>query len=301
MSVLSEVYIKPQVSKQKPRLMFMYKKADWEGLESHMHLFQESFLASHEGKSINLLWEEFEGALHSGIEKHVPQHTISTKPSLPWMTQEIKRIIRKRGSLYDKYKRLRHPTDRCAFLEAKHLVKQKLKQAHDRYIEEILGLTNSLEQPEPNCQSSPEPHKSTLASKKLFSFLKNSKQDSKGIAPLKKDGKLHSNTVDKANVLNQQFQSVFTPKCPLKLSQLASMAVQDLSDSGTIDPSQIPGECLNTTPHMESITVSTNGIAKLLKDLNPHKAVGPDQIKPLVLQKLRDVIAPILQVIFKGP
>ena len=298
-AVLSEVYIKPQVSKQKPRLMFVYKKADWEGLESHMHLFQESFLASHEGKSINLLWEDFKVALHSGIEKHVPQHTISTKPSLPWMTQEIKRIILKRDSLYDKYKRLRRPTDRCAFLEAKHLVKQKLKQAHDRYIEEILGLTNSLEQPEPNSQSSPEPHKSTLASKKLLSLLKNSKQDSKGIAPLKKDGKLHSNTVDKANVLNQQFQSVFTPKCPLKLSQLASMAVQDLSDSGTIDPSQIPGECLNTTPHMESITVSTNGIAKLLKDLNPHKAAGPDQIKPLVLQKLRDVIAPILQVIFQ--
>ena len=182
-AVLSEVYIKPQVSKQKPRLMFMYKKADWEGLENHMHLFQKSFLASHEGKSINLLWEEFKGALHSGIEKHVPQHTISTKPSLPWMTQEIKRTIQKRDGLYYKYKRLRRPTDRCAFLEAKHLVKQKLKQAYNRYIEEILGLTNSLEQPEPNCQASPEPHKSTLASKKLFSFLKNSKQDSKGIAP----------------------------------------------------------------------------------------------------------------------
>ena len=79
------------------------------------------------------------------------------------------------------------------------------------------------------------------------------------------------------------------------------MAVQDLSDSDTIDPSQIPGECLNTTPHMESITVSTNGIAKLLEDLNPHKAAGPDQIKPLVLQKLRDVIAPILHAMFKGP
>ena len=200
----------------------------------------------------------------------------------------------KRDSLYDK--RLRHLTDRCAYLEAKHLVKQKLKQAHNRYIEEILGLTNSLEQPEPNCQSSPEPHKSTLDSKKLISLLKNSKQDFKG--PLKKDGKLHSDTVAKANVLNQQFQSVFTPKCPLKLSQLASTAVQDLSDNGTIDQSQIPGECHNTTPHMESIIVSTNGIAKLLKDLNPHKAAGPNQIEPLVLQKLRDVIAPILQVNF---
>ena len=77
------------------------------------------------------------------------------------------------------------------------------------------------------------------------------------------------------------------------------MAVQDLSDNGTIDPSQIPGECLNTTLHTESITVSTNGIAKLLKDLNSHKAAGPEQIKPIVLQKLRDVIAPTLQVIFQ--
>ena len=50
---------------------------------------------------------------------------------------------------------------------------------------------------------------------------------------------------------------------------------------------------------MESITVLTNGISKLLKDLNPHEAAGPDQIKPLDLQKLRDVIAPILQVIFQ--
>ena len=167
------------------------------------------------------------------------------------------------------------------------------------YIGEILSLTNSLEQPEPNCQSSPEPHKSTLASKKLLSVLKNTKQDYKGIAHLKKASKLNSDTVDKANVLNQQFQSVFTPKSPLKLSQLASMAVQDLSDNGTIDPSQIPGECLSTTPHMESITVSTNDIAKLLKDLKSHKAAGPNQITPLVFQKLRDVIAPILQVIFQ--
>ena len=67
----------------------------------------------------------------------------------------------------------------------------------------------------------------------------------------------------------------------------------------TMYPSQKPDECLITTPHMESITVSTNGIAKLLKDLNLHKAAGPDQIKPLVLQRLRDVIAPILQVIFQ--
>ena len=38
------------------------------------------------------------------------------------------------------------------------------------------------------------------------------KMDSKGIAPLEQNGQLYTSTTDKANILNQQFQSVFTPK-----------------------------------------------------------------------------------------
>ena len=62
-AVLSEVFIKPQISKQKPRLMFLYKKADWEGLEKHMLAFQRSFLSTYEGRSVNSLWEDFKTAL----------------------------------------------------------------------------------------------------------------------------------------------------------------------------------------------------------------------------------------------
>ena len=50
---------------------------------------------------------------------------------------------------------------------------------------------------------------------------------------------------------------------------------------------------------MPDITVSLNGVLKLLKDLNPHRAAGPDQLKPIVLQRLWDVIAPVLQVIYQ--
>ena len=149
-------------------------------------------------------------------------------------------------------------------------MKHKLKQAHNRYIEDILGLTDTSEQPEPHCQSSSETYKNTYASKKLFSLLKNSKQDSKGIAQLKKDGKLYSDTVDKTNTLSNQFQSVFTLKSPLKLSQLAYMTVQDLSDRGALYPSKVQCQILNSTPKMESISVSLNGTVKLLKDLNHH-------------------------------
>ena len=70
-------------------------------------------------------------------------------------------------------------------------------------------------------------------------------------------------------------------------------------DDGLLHPSQIPSETLSSVPQMPNITVSLNGILKLLKDLNPHKAAGPDQLKPLVLQRLCEVIAPVLQVIYQ--
>ena len=80
-----------------------------------------------------------------------------------------------------------------------------------------------------------------------LAVLKKSKKDSKGIAHLKKDDKFYTVTVDKANILNKQFQSVFTSKSPLKLSQLSNMAVQNSVDSGVIDPSQVPREYLSST------------------------------------------------------
>ena len=60
--------------------------------------------------------------------------------------------------------------------------------------------------------------------KKLSSRLQNSKIESKDSAPLKHDGQLNTNNSDKANIVNVQFQTVFTPKVLLKLSQLSCMA-----------------------------------------------------------------------------
>ena len=37
---------------------------------------------------------------------------------------------------------------------------------------------------------------------------------------------------------------------------------------------------------MQDITVTSKGIEKLLSNLNPHKAAGPDQIKPIILKNL---------------
>ena len=77
------------------------------------------------------------------------------------------------------------------------------------------------------------------------------------------------------------------------------MAVQDLIDAGKMDSKSVPANLLNTQLVMPDIQLSENGILKLLKDLNPHKAADPDELKPLVLKERREVIAPMLRDIFQ--
>ena len=110
--VYTKVSIKPQILPQKPRVVSVYKKADWDALSCHMSTFQETFMVDHESKSVNKLWFDFKTAIQEGIDKFFPKKTIISKPSLPWMTQEIRRNIRKRDSLFQKYKKNSTPKDR---------------------------------------------------------------------------------------------------------------------------------------------------------------------------------------------
>ena len=171
--VYTEVSIKPQILPQKPRVMSVYKKADWDALSCHMSTFQETFMEDHESKSVNKLWLDFKTALQEGIDKFVPKKTISSKPSLPWMTQEIRRNIRKRDSLFQKYKKNRTPKDREVFIQMRHQVRHKLNLAHNQYLEDILGISKT--------EDDAEPGKSSLSAKKLYTMLNRSKNDSRGV------------------------------------------------------------------------------------------------------------------------
>ena len=51
---------------------------------------------------------------------------------------------------------------------------------------------------------------------------------------------------------------------------------------------------------MPDISITTTGTENLLKNLNPNKASGPDEISPKLLKELHHEIAPILTKLFKS-
>ena len=50
-----------------------------------------------------------------------------------------------------------------------------------------------------------------------------------------------------------------------------------------------------SAPFMNDIAVSKDGVIKLLKGLNPSKALGPDELHPRVLMELGPVFAHLFQ------
>ena len=51
---------------------------------------------------------------------------------------------------------------------------------------------------------------------------------------------------------------------------------------------------------MKDITVSCKGVVKLLKNLKPHKAAGPDDIPLMLLREAADEIAPAITLFFQA-
>ena len=100
---------------------------------------------------------------------------------------------------------------------------------------------------------------------------------STGVGPLKKDGLTFSDSLNKANIMGEQFCSVYTKEDTL-----------DLPDLG---PSQ--------TPTVSPIKVTCKGVLKLLKDIKPHKASGPDNIPGRLLKEAAEELAPGLTFLFQ--
>ena len=95
--------------------------------------------------------------------------------------------------------------------------------------------------------------------KDFYLYINSQKKDAQGIPPLKKrnGGGIAQSEFEKAAQFNGQFSDMFT------ISEYSQFPLLDRS-----------------APFMEDIVVNTEGVTKLLKGLNPSKALGPDELHP---------------------
>ena len=82
--VYVEYEIKAKRIQQTPRKIFLYNRADMDGLRDHLARFRDTFLSSdHSHMSVNDMWVSFKSEVIAAIERFIPTKMTKTKYSLP--------------------------------------------------------------------------------------------------------------------------------------------------------------------------------------------------------------------------
>ena len=169
---------------------------------------------------------------------NIPSKLSNSRHNLPWMNRNLKKLIRKKGRRFNLRKQ-RSLEDRARYLDIEQMVKRELRDAERVYVNSI--LQNVLE---------------SGNNKPFWKYVKSQKQETFGISALKSNGNVITDSLSKAEILNSQFKSVFTPQ------------------SGNTFP-QLPG---TQFPQIKPLLISENGVLSLLNHfvlanylLNEHK------------------------------
>ncbi|CAG2196522.1 unnamed protein product [Mytilus edulis] len=179
-----------------------------------------------QGSSVQEMSDTFKKELFQSMDKHIPAKEIRSKNSLPWITHKIRKMFKKKSRLYQQAKRTKNWSNYRHFQKE---IKSQIRKAEWSYINDTIlkGLESNNTKP-------------------FWKYIKSRKNDNIGVAPLKNKGKLISDSKGKAEILIQQFKSVFT------------------IDKSTTIP--------DTTKHIEetipNLIITEKGLEKLLKDID---------------------------------
>ncbi|CAG2252889.1 unnamed protein product [Mytilus edulis] len=127
--VFAEFAIAPSKLKQKPRIIPLYKKANWGTIKQEINTLYKHLSENQQHLCVNEMWNCFKTTITKAVKDHIPHKTAKTKDGHPWVTMETKRLIRKRDRLYKKSKKSGNTSIAKKYKEVKHQV-QKVYENH---------------------------------------------------------------------------------------------------------------------------------------------------------------------------
>ena len=244
--------------KKKRRKVFAYSKANWADIKLDAISISANITRLYnENADVMKLWDTFKTAIWQSVEKHVPSKTSKPNYHLPWLDRNLKRLLRQKQRLYNKAK---ITNDWSLYRAHQKCCKASFKRAEQNYVNNIItdGIKNKSNKP-------------------FWTYIKSKKNDNMGTSPLKQNGDLICDATRKAEILLNQFKSVFTPKT-------------ELGDS-------LPG-CRKQTSRLPPLVITSDGVANLLNEINTSKASGPDNLPNMYLKMCAQQLAPALALIF---
>ena len=254
-----KVYIPP---KKKPRRkVYLYHKGDFESMRKDASDFAKDryFYGYSDNRSVQENFDLITSFIQESADKHIPSKTSRSVSSVPWITPEIRRKIRRRNKTHAKAKKTGSSKLRSKFETLRREIKADVKKQHDLYVNNLVG----------DIKANP---------RDFYRYINGQKKDTQGISPLKRrnGNGVAESELEQADEFDGQFTDVFNKN----------------------EHSQVPLPN-RSAPFMNDIVVSAVGVTKLLKGLNPSKALRPDELHPRVLKELASELGPVFAHVFQ--
>ena len=263
--VYIEINARPNRQNTPQRNIFIFRKANWDGIKSKLATLLNCMHSTTEQPSINTQWTVLKTTLLKAMQEFITQKQIKHKHCLPWVTQRIRKLIRVKYKLHSKLKHNPRTDTKDKYKQARLTLQKETRKSYWAFLENTIDYTS-----EPNKQ---DRH---TKQKRFWSFIKSTGKDSSGISPLRHQGIVHSDATSKADILAEHFSAIYTHE----------------------QPGPLPNKGPSSYSSMPDINISATGIQHILSNLKPHKAAGPDTIPPTVLKELSHQSSPILEIIF---
>lgn len=259
--VMVEYKTNPTKRKKEKRTILIWKKADTENMKKEIVDFSSRFTREFtETDDINHLWGDLKNNMLTTIKKNVPQKLTTKNPGKPWITTELKRLLRRKKRWFKKLKSSPSEKAKMKYAELKRASQKLSRETYANFINNaILEDSNN---------------------KQFWAYVKSKNKEQSGIGPLiDKEGTLVLEATDKANVLNEQFSSVFSNP--------------DGDFDGTLPISTVR----DTLSH---VLITEEGILKLFENLCVTKATGPDNIPATFLKSFAKELTPSYRLLFQA-
>ncbi|KAL8592877.1 hypothetical protein ACOMHN_050704 [Nucella lapillus] len=240
--VLYDTALAPHRSRPPRRKIFLWKKADVEGMRQDVKEFANTYQYPDPStpNALEQMWSDIKQMLSETVEKRVPSKTSAARHTNPWITTSIRRAIRRKQRAHKKARMTGKKKDVDRYRRIQAQTRYEVRQASRKYLEDVSEdyRTNS---------------------KRFWSYVKSKKQEADGVAPLKdKQGFLRSNSQNKAEILGDQFRSVFTEEDTTSIPDKGPSPYPDIlpirvSEAGHAPKSQNnqPVDCGDSTEEEE--------------------------------------------------
>ena len=253
-------------SKFKPKTVYNYDKGKYENMRTDLKIdWQNIFLQC--GPDASNQWDLLKSKIKSSQNNHIPTYQTSEnsylkKGKIP-LSPGIRKEIRKKHRCWQRVYETKSRSKNEQWKRQRNKVTNLIKEA------EILFESNIA-------------NESKVNPKKLWKYIKSRTKPQSKVAHLmnKKTGKLTVNEKEQAEVLADQFSSVMVKEPDGEIPTIPDKVLQ--------------------TPLLSSIHITEDMVLKKLRNLDPSKSPGPDDIHPRVLKETATEIAPALTILYNN-